>query len=80
MKHPKQWSDGLIAKTYEVLQDKKFAPVSDKLYLKQVEGRYATIKVVDIICNHFHLEDADSGEVRSFESVDDLVNAGWAVD
>lgn len=63
-----------------MLKYKEFAPVSDKIYLKHIEGKYATLSLENLVSNNFILEDADTGEQTIFQTVEELVEAGWAVD
>ncbi len=70
----------MIAKTYEILRYKNFIPVLDKMYLKNFNGQYAIIYLKDLLTDNLILEDAETKEKIIFQSVDELVAAGWAVD
>ncbi len=80
MQNTNKWSEAVIAKTYEILRDKNFMPVLDKMYLKNINRQYAIIQLNDLLADNFILEDADTKEKITFESVEALVAAGWAVD
>lgn len=80
MKETNKWSESAIAKTYEILRDKNLPLISDKIYLKNINRQYAIISLGDVLADNFTLENADTKEKITFQNIEELIEAGWAVD
>lgn len=76
------WSNELEALTREAVSNGRngFVPMGKELHLKHVSSRYGYILLADLLHDRLRVVDKDMGEIMVFESVNDLLAAGWAVD
>jgi hypothetical protein len=74
------WSNELQQKTREALEGKgEFVPSTDTIYFKSDNG-FAEMSLADYLANKLYLTDRITDEIYSFNSVDELLNAGWVLD
>ena len=74
------WSNELQQKTREALEGKgEFVPLTDAIYFKS-DSSFAEMRLADYLSNKLHLTDRSTGEICTFHSVDELLNAGWVLD
>ena len=73
------WSPELIEKTREMIFECLTAP-DNYLCFKQYSGARGRIHFDDLVRQHFKIVDRSSGEETLYETVDDLIKDGWAVD
>ena len=74
------WSNELQQKTRDVLEGKgEFVPSTDAIYFKSDNG-FAEMSLADYLANNLLLTDRRTGEIYTFHSVDELLNAGWVLD
>ncbi len=74
------WSNELQQKTRDALEGKgKFVPLADAIYFKSDSG-FAEMSLADYLANKLHLTDRITDEIYPFNSVDELLNAGWVLD
>jgi len=77
----KMWSDSLRQLTREMIDNLEVSPIDGLLHMKNIEGGYATIPVQDLMQTRFRLVDKMNAEiVFEFKNLDELLDAGWAVD
>lgn len=77
----KMWSDSLRQLTREMIDNLEVSPADGLLHMKNIEGGYATISVQDLMQTRFRLVDKMNTEiVFEFKTLDELLDAGWAVD
>jgi hypothetical protein len=74
------WSLTLEKQTREALKEIQFSPHTGKLHLKNNDGRYGYITTIDLISNQLIVKDASSGPSIKFETADELIADGWAID
>ena len=81
MSKNKQWSSDLLFKTRKYLASIiDWAMFSDNLCLKNLDNRFATISLKKIGNEEFDFVDRTSGNIYSYETIDDVIADGWAVD
>lgn len=78
--HP--WSESLKTLTKEVLNE---LPIPSFLkgycILKSANHQHGKISIQDAISYRYNIQNIESNQlIVSFESVDDLIQAGWVVD
>jgi len=73
------WSDTLIEQTRSALQTPPLTLDGD-LCLKNSKGNFGQIGLSDLITRTIRVTDRRSGETHLYESVDELIAAGWVVD
>lgn len=77
----KMWSDSLRQLTREMIDNLEVSPADGLLHMKNIEGGYATISLHDLMQKKFRLVDkTNDGIVFEFDALDELLDAGWAVD
>ncbi len=77
----KMWSDSLCQLTREMIDNLEVSPTDGFLHMKNIEGGYATISLHDLMQTRFRLVDKRNAEIVSeFKTLDELLEAGWAVD
>jgi hypothetical protein len=77
---PKSWSPTLKDQTRDALRELQINPLTGKLHLKNCDGRRGYITVEDLVSNQLVVGDNSSGPDSKFESDDDLIAQGWAID
>jgi hypothetical protein len=78
-----KWSDELISLTKNVLIDLPIASFLNDGHciLKSIYRKFGKISLDDAISYQYRIKDIDTGELQvSFETLDDLIDAGWVVD
>ncbi len=78
----KQWSEELIRLTHDTIYNMNIASFyhNNRCYLKNIDGRFGYIKLEDAM-NEDYTVYIDPDEVsEQFETINDLTEAGWAVD
>lgn len=73
------WSPATQNLTRECIASGTINP-DGKLHMKSLDGRYASISALDLVEGKLLLQINGSSEVLSFSSVEELIDAGWAVD
>lgn len=80
MEPPRNHSGELQKTTKEMLEDQTFPNMPEGVPLKHIDGAFGLIKRDDALSRNWVIEDRNTGEIRKFESVDELINHGWAID
>lgn len=74
------WSQTLQAYTLASLQFRNdFIPLRDDIYFKHIQGGQAIMSLDDFANQRPRLTDF-KGKVYQFDSIESLVNDGWALD
>jgi hypothetical protein len=73
------WSDTLIEQTRSALRTPPMT-LDCTLSFKNVDGRFGQIGFNDLVSGAVRVADRRSGEAHLYESADELISAGWAVD
>lgn len=81
----KEWSHGLKDKTREILCNMPIASFTmrpEGCYLKNIDGRFGFITLNDAMAENYivHVRDKLEDEKEAYNSIDAIVDAGWAVD
>jgi len=74
-----EWSDKLIAETRDIL-DLGFVPRDNFIYMKNFNNTFGKICLDDWLNRKLLIQDNKTSVEYFYETVDDLINAGWAVD
>lgn len=74
------WSAELQQQTRVAITEMQISPHDGKLHFKKHESCYAFMTLQDLLCGKLSLTDKESGQVSEFADVDELLNAGWAMD
>ena len=75
------WSEALREQTRRILDERDHVPMRDHVYLKHTDGRYGQIAVDDWLGGWpMSVTDRESGATDGYGNIEDLLNAGWAVD
>lgn len=75
------WSDSSRQLTRQMIVNLKVSPADGLLHMKSIHGGYATISIHDLMKTKFRLIDKRHAErVFEFNTLDELLDAGWAVD
>lgn len=75
----KTWSDGLIEETREVLNC-QFLPFSDFIYFKNIDGAYGKISLDNLVAGKLIIQDKPTNIETTYNTHDELIAAGWAID
>jgi preprotein translocase subunit SecD len=73
----KSWSDELRQMTFAMLDTVDFPA---QCHLKNIYGGYATISNNDASNRNWKIKIKDSEEILTFNSLEELISSGWAVD
>ena len=73
------WSDNLINETREVL-DLAFVPRDDYVHMKNINGDFGKISIADWFDRKLIIQDKRSDAIYRYNTVDELLAAGWAID
>ena len=76
----KSWSLTLKGQTRDALQEIQINPLTGKLHLKNHDGRRGYITAEDLVSNQLVVGNDSNGPDLFFESADDLIAQGWAID
>ena len=74
-----QWSDRLIEETRSALDDLAATPLG-VLHMKNVNGSYGKIRLEDLVADNLLIKDKKTEVEYHFQTVDELIAAGWAID
>lgn len=74
------WSPGLIALTRQALEELALVPGDDKVYLKNIDGSFGYLLLQDVLQSKLSVHQRGQDEVVTYATVDDLIEAGWALD
>ena len=76
------WSDELKSLSDHILNDMPMAPFAGGYCaLKHISGSHARISLEDCLLREYKIYDMRTGKfVIEFDSVSDIIAAGWAVD
>ncbi len=58
----------------------EWAMVRDELALRNSDGRFATIGVKEVSAGAMDITDQDNANVYRYDSISDVIYAGWVVD
>ncbi|MFI3189709.1 hypothetical protein BCS42_10975 [Crenothrix sp. D3] len=73
------WSDDLIAETREVL-NLQFLPFSDFVHFKHIKDGYGKISLTNLIAGKLIIQDSETDIETTYNTHDELIEAGWAID
>ncbi len=76
----KQWSSALKEQTREALESLSFATRAGKVWLKQVDGKFGYIDDADALRGVYAICAPGGEAVAMFDSVTELLVAGWVLD
>ena len=73
-----RWSDSLIAQTRTTLD----CPMTfdDVVCLKNIDGTFGVMTLADVMAQQWTITNRENGTVTSYETSEQLIKAGWAVD
>lgn len=75
------WSEALQNFTRDALSfNSDFVPMRDELYFKNCEGGYSSMTLADYANQNPRLVDRQNAVIYQYDSIDDLIAAGWALD
>lgn len=75
----RSWSSRLSESTRQALQDIPVSP-DGLLHLKNLDGCYASIDVLDLIARTYRLRRKSGDGEWTYPDVDAVLAAGWAID
>lgn len=73
------WSDSLIEQTRSALHSPPVT-IDDHLSMKNINGGFGKIGFSDLMTETWIITDRNSGATYLYESSDELIAAGWAID
>ncbi len=74
------WSEGLQQQTRDAISEMQVSPHDGKLHFKNYDKGFAFMTIQDLLGGKLSLTDKENGQVFEFADVDELLNAGWAMD
>jgi len=76
------WSDTLIAETVNSFKDLDNSKLKDfsLICMKSFDDKFGLVNGSDIRNNVFKVLDRSTNEFYNYETLDDLIKAGWVVD
>lgn len=74
-----RWSDNLTQETRQAINDCAVTP-QGVLHMKSINGSYGIIRLENLVSARFLVEDKKNESEYLFGSVDELSEAGWAID
>ncbi len=77
--NPNTWSKELQQQTRDAIAEMRINP-DGKLHFKNHDSRYAFMTWQDLSSGNLCHTDKESGQVSEFADVEDLLDAGWAID
>lgn len=80
MEEAKTWSEGLRKTTKELLEESTFPPMPGGVPMRHFDHAFGLIKIEDALNHNWVIKDRSTGKVSKYDSVDDLINDGWAID
>lgn len=75
----RKWSDSLILLTRQAINDCFIAP-DGVLHMKNLNGLYGKISLANLITRQYVVEAKNVDSKYEFCTVDELLDAGWAID
>lgn len=76
----KQWSISLREETRRSISEMRIGTPDGRLYFKNSDGRRAFMSIQDLINEDVQLADNENGTRIIFQSVAELIDAGWVID
>ena len=76
----KQWSSALKEQTREALESLSFATRAGKVWLKQMDGKFGYLDDDDALRRHYAIHTPAGDALAMFDSVSELLDAGWVLD
>ncbi len=76
----KQWSFALKERTREALESLSFATRAGKVCLKQMDGKFGYIDDDDALRGVYAIHAPGGDALDMFDSVSELLDAGWVLD
>lgn len=76
----KQWSKSLRDETKQAISEMRIGTPDGRLYFKNSDGRRAFMSIQDLINEDVQLTDNENGTRIIFQSVAELIDAGWVID
>lgn len=73
------WSDNLTQETRQAINDCTVTP-EGVLHMKSINGSYGIIRLENLVSARFLIKDKRNESEYLFGSVDELIEAGWAID
>lgn len=73
------WSDDLIKQTRDVL-NLDFLPFDHFVHFKNSNGNFGKISLGDLVAGKLIMQDKKTNEETVYNTGDELIAAGWAVD
>ena len=73
------WSKELQQETQDAIGEMRINP-DGKLHFKNHEGRYAFMSAQDLMRGKLSLTNKENAQVSIFANIEELLDAGWAVD
>jgi hypothetical protein len=74
------WTERTRQLTRELFQEMSINPITHSLHFKHRDGRYARIRLDDLLAQRATLVIVPGQEVIIFENIESLIDAGWVVD
>jgi len=78
--HHAEWSESLTEATRAAIDELAVVPAHDFLPLKNIDGRFATLSIQQLLAGNLTLVDRKSYEETVFADTEELIRAGWAID
>jgi hypothetical protein len=75
-----QWSKSLREETRRSISEMRIGTPDGRLYFKNSDGRRAFMSIQDLINEDVQLTDNENGTRIIFQSVAELIDAGWVID
>lgn len=75
-----EWSEGLKARTRDVIEGGMFVTRDGHLHLKHVVSGFGVMTEDDVLRGVLRVVDVQTGAETTFASADELIAAGWAID
>jgi hypothetical protein len=79
MSAPHTWSEGLQQQTRDAIESMMVSPISHCIHMKSTHGQYGTISAENMLRGNLDI-DIVKGNTTHFDSLNDLLAAGWALD
>lgn len=73
------WSHRLIEQTRSALLSPPVT-LDGHISMKNINGRFGKMHISDLIMESWKITDRNNGETCLYESSDELIAAGWAID
>jgi len=74
------WSEELQQQTRDAISEIRVSPYDGNLHFKNSGGCFAFMTIQDLLGGKLSLTDKENGQVFEFADLNELLNAGWAMD